>query len=595
MLDVNAPRYWFLTYDTTQKDSSDGLKIEITSSQNGRRVEISLSNMLGQALQYLRPKSKSGDPTIHVWVEELCAATAATCGRIIPVNSRATIPSIMQRADATIAWLGLGLLPTAIEVDKFGIFKLDKYGYYKKTQWEVGHSKDMALMNTEPDLSRRKGHDQQRQAFETFSESRANDWPVFSNAFVRENPFWEHFPSLLALRLSRLVMFLQGGFACPDYILRSLRFQGSNVVPAEILPTLRLATQLLPTPASAPVTQDQASPRFNLLPGENEGMQQSHLHHSVRRVLANTLQDWVESSTTDIPWFNIWTIHLQSIVQRHGALVDETHERERERLMTYIVREAAVAQDIFGEHATSSRLLGEQTPPICFRGKGYRVSTVERVGISHKEFRSSPTAANLEIWAPENLSGALRYTKLSLNYTHNELQFLCPHDTPPWPLPGRPPRLSTVAAWAWDHNESEVSLEEGGKPGMRDDAFKDPQNIYTSWSSPLYFSGTNDCVGLAPAGTEPGDYVVKFRGCDAALIFRPVAGRPGIWLTVGRADVVMPGEPLSRCDVIEMPNRNDLENAHGVCVRMASALCSNSPSTYAPSSENMGSTRALGR
>ncbi|KAF6799607.1 hypothetical protein CSOJ01_12384 [Colletotrichum sojae] len=529
ILDANAPRYWFLTYDTTQAVSSDGLQIELASSQNGRQVkEIYVSDNFGQALQYLRPKSKSGTRLL-LWVESLCHTDiaglpkAAILGGAIPVEEKTTIPSIIQRADATIAWLGLGRPPAAIPSDK------KRIRLHNETQWEVGHSKDMALMNLELDLSRLKGHDQQRQVFETSSESRANDWPVFSNAFVRENLFRKHFPSLIALRISRLVMFIQGGFACPDYRLSSLRSEGSIVVPAEILPTLRLATQLLPMPASAPVTPDQASARFNLLPGENEGTQQSHLHHHVR----------------------------PSIVQRHDELVGGIDVRERESLMTYIVREAAVAQDIFGERATSIRLIGEKKP-TCFCGKGYLASKVEFVGTSHEKFRWSPTAAKLEKWAPKNPSGALCYTKLSLNYAHKELRFLQSYDRPPWPFPkGLGP--STVAAWAWDH-----SLEEDGEPQTLDGESKKSIGRYTS---PVYFSGTNGCVGLAPASTIPGDYVVKFRGCDATLIFRSAVNRPH-WSAVGRADVIMPGEPLSRRDVIEMPNRNDLENAYGVEVRM---------------------------
>ncbi|KAF6822382.1 hypothetical protein CPLU01_12064 [Colletotrichum plurivorum] len=589
MLDKDAPRYWFLTYDTTQVVSSDRLKIELASSQNGRQVKekIPLSDNLGQALQYLRTKSGPG-LSIHVWVERLCHTTAGIPmsvipGGAIPVEEKATIPSIIQRADATIAWLGLGPPPAAIASDK------KRIRWHNETQWEVGHSKDMALMNVEPDLSRLKDHDQQRQAFETFSESRANDWPVFSNAFVRKNLLWKHFPSLLALRISRLVMFIQGGFACPDYRLSSLRFEGSNVVPPKILPTLRLATRLLPTPASPPLTPGQASELLHLLPGENERIRQSHLHDSVRSVLADRLQDWMERSYNThnihnterlIPWFVLWTRHLQRTVTEKDNAVDE---KMRERLMTYFVRDAAVAQDVWTTRIGATSRINPDSTSLC--GKGYIASQVQHVGISHKAFCSAPKVTGLGIWDREHpsdshgeklsrastQSAALRYTKLSLNYTQNDLEFLQPFRQSSWPKEEFLPQY--VAAWARDHRVPEESLVAKDEPQTIPLAHDIPfRSLYStqaySTASPVYFSGTNGCIGLAPAGTKLEDYIVKFRGCDAALIFRPVKERPGIWLAIGRADVVMPGEPLSRQEIIETPNISDRSES-GVNVCMA--------------------------
>ncbi|RYP56832.1 hypothetical protein DL771_011607 [Monosporascus sp. 5C6A] len=59
------------------------------------------------------------------------------------------------------------------------------------------------------------------------------------------------------------------------------------------------------------------------------------------------------------------------------------------------------------------------------------------------------------------------------------------------------------------------------------------------------FLGTNHCMGLAPAETEVGDWVVRFKGCDAAIVVRKITDEQIVhgdeegpyYTLVGRADV----------------------------------------------------------
>lgn len=58
---------------------------------------------------------------------------------------------------------------------------------------------------------------------------------------------------------------------------------------------------------------------------------------------------------------------------------------------------------------------------------------------------------------------------------------------------------------------------------------------------PAICLGTNHPIGLVPATARVGDAVVRFWGCDAAVVMRPVVGSGDGqelgFMLVGRADV----------------------------------------------------------
>lgn len=558
-------RYWFLAYDPQDKlidgdeQHSEKLKNKLRSICS-KKEKLPFSNILGQALRYLRPQDAK--KSIHVWVQDFCANPE------LGAENQATLLSIIQGADATIAFLGLS--PTLTDVESKSnpprylprgkkVFQKVLLQKDEKTPWELGHSKDLYLMDDVADLSRLVGRDQRRRAFENFSQPYVNDWPVFCNAFVRDNPFWRHFPNVAALQASSVVMFVQGCFACPDYILKALRFEGSSVVPADISSLLELADQL-PAPTSGlhdqqiSVDAEDTQPSGASTQPSAEGIvqtRQASLPGLVHTLLSDGLLKW-ENFTPDgtkFKWSHLWENYLQTKVDRKPP---NNPFANHGQMLTDIVRDAAVAQDVLTRGAaTYAEFQSGKKGSDHIWSKGYRASEVEEVGIFHTDFRHSGSVAKLRICTPgdnEESSkqlGALRYTQLSLNYTPRDLRFLRPFSS----LKGTQPRMEI--AWALDKTESHQS------PEMNDGLETRPITFEFSAKGPSYFSGTNGCIGLAPECTKRGDWVVKFEGCDAALIFRPEPERPGFGFAIGRADVSMPGEPFSRREIIEQGRTSD--------------------------------------
>lgn len=236
------------------------------------------------------------------------------------------------------------------------------------------------------------------------------------------------------------------------------------------------------------------------------------------------------------PFHEIW-MDLVSYMYLHakpkfdfGKSPEETADERRVRL----VRFAGVVQNAF-EDKVEKQLLG-QSPlssgnpgRTVFMAKGYTAGTVVHLGPSYSDFVGSYREQQRwlgsweEFYQEQDVSNMQKlremeesYAAKLVDFTETDVSRIC--------------SIGGTGTIAWSMLQEQP--QDTG-PGL---------DAPSTSTDPVRFLGTECCLGLVPPEARPGDVIVRFWNCNAAIVVRPKRYTSGdaeleYYELVGRADI----------------------------------------------------------
>ncbi|KAI1430781.1 heterokaryon incompatibility protein-domain-containing protein [Xylaria sp. CBS 124048] len=558
---------------------------EAPISLNGHGFPIQPN--LTQALRYIRSTSLP----LVLWVDAICINQAD----IDELNSQVVLkPLIFRRAVAATAWLGLKtveILAPPLVIDEDGCTEWSK-GMMMREAYEQGNSKELAswfeknskLCNTEyrTPLEQKAVEDE---ALERLAAANGH-----GDNMVTESGYWQRSWAVQEICLTKRVFFMYG----PTLFL-------SESAVREVYSKRQVKmTKHMENILAAHSERFSESMRLEPLIEKFAGQRCTNTRDKIYG-LVGLANDVNAISTTDSTkdkenkgedvdfiidyrrsFYSIWcdTILYYFQCPYYKLPANHTNQDKLERLhhlqLTRLVRFAALLQntlldEVERELVKLTRAAGWPWPsstPISdsdmntkveLRGprlfgdylvpaRGYLAGKIISMGPTYDEFVGSPrqqiawTSQWRKYYAQEHQLQLLRemeerYAAKILGYTEAELKRIA--GLSEWLFVGlcspEPGPIDKLAACSTDADARHV-MSEMLEP--LPNLMLQKASGTGEWDKTARFLGTDHCMGLAPPDSEVGDWVVRFWGCNAAIIVRPNvnAGQKSCAL-IGRADV----------------------------------------------------------
>ncbi|EOO03226.1 putative heterokaryon incompatibility protein [Phaeoacremonium minimum UCRPA7] len=495
-----------------------------------------IGHNLTLALHHVR----SDTEPVHIWVDQICIDQASIPERNAQV---ALMAFIFTRAAAVVGWLGVEARPPS------GVELPD----YMALRWESGRGKQLAKLALPVPAKGRK----------------AVPWKLqYSNSstgvsFKRDNPYWQRLWIVQEVCLPRTVVFLHGGYLWSQGQVRdSLKIGSSagrvaeNAIPVDTLLSTRderfseaMSLEILVEKFADCGCSDLRDKLYGLLGLAND-VESAPASAVVSQAAANGQAEKKGRGTIVIDYNrSFWDIFCDIMTfmstwsKPHFDPCPSCPDQTDEERWIRTVRFAGVVQNALqGKVEEDARNADSDGERLFATAKGYIAGKIQHIGPKYSKFISS--YAEEQAWVSswhEYYSSAddllnLRkmedaYAAKIIDYSEHDLAHI------------RGYARSRAVVWhaarsKHCHNyDSEMNILQ--KPG----------------EDPVRFLGTEHCMGLAPPNAEPGDLVIRFWNCDAAIIVRQQNAQATkevrrLYCLVGRADIAEPWDREVGPDVV---------------------------------------------
>lgn len=520
------------THDEFLRDKN---AVPVIMLNNGR---FPIGHNLALALHYLRSDT---DP-LHIWVDQICIDQSSIPERNAQV---ALMAFIYTRAAAVVGWLGVAdtLPPSGVEVLK-----------YMKLKWDSGRGKQLAQLAL--------------QAPARGTGKKAAPWKLqFSSSstgisFMRDNPYWQRLWIVQEICLPRTVVFLHGGYLwSQEQIRESLTIGGAggkvaeNAMAMDTLLRTRderfsdaMSLEILVEKFADCGCSDLRDKIYGLL----------GLANDVESATASTVAPQTSSGdqvevkgrgtiTVDYTrsFWDLFCDVITFMTTWSKPRFDPCHscpDQTDEERWVHTVRFAGVVQNsLQGKVQEDAQKADANAERLYVTAKGYIAGEILHIGPGYSKFISSYAEEQAwvsswhEYYSSSDELLSLRqmedtYAAKIIDYSDHELAHIRGY--------------ARSRAVAWHAARSKHSPNENAEMNIMQKPGEDP----------IRFLGTDRCMGLAPPNAQPGDFIIRFWNCDAAIVVRQqntqAKDAKRLYCLVGRADIAEPWDREVGPDVV---------------------------------------------